>query len=72
MSNYNVLGGKHWSYQTVIREGDIGNITKYSVTTSRHQKKAGVHQCAIKLDNVPINCTSLVHLAQARGLIDER
>ena len=52
------IGRRAWSYSTalldVLEDGQtVGNITKYSPTTSRHQNEAGVHSADIKLDGVP-------------------
>lgn len=70
-----IYGGNAFSYHTMIRQQvpgssvNIGNITRYSTTTSRHQKLARVHSCDILLDNVPQNCSDLFQLAHERGLI---
>ena len=62
-------GNKLWSYSTVIAERlpdgkVVGNITKYSVTTSKHQSQAMIRNCDYMLDNVPIGAISLI-----RGLL---
>lgn len=57
-SHYRILGdGRIFSYDTcilqVLSDGTtIGNVTKYSVTTSRHQTKAGSRTADILVDNV--------------------
>lgn len=52
------IGDRAWSYNTALVDRlpdgrSIGNATKYSVVTSKHQKMAGVHACDVKVDNVP-------------------
>lgn len=70
-----IYGGNAFSYHTMIRQQvsgssvTIGNVTRYSNTTSRHQKLACVHSCDILLDDVPKNCSDLFQLAHERGLI---
>jgi len=56
-SSTSSTGDKLFSYGTVIlqRQPDgkvIGNITKYSNTTSRHQSQSGVHMADIIVVNV--------------------
>ncbi len=69
------FGGNWYSYHTMIRQQvsgssvTIGNVTKYTTTTSRHQKLACVHSCDILLDDVPLNCADLFQLAYERGLV---
>jgi len=51
-------GERIYSYNTCIRDvtpdgRSIGNVTKYSVTTSKHQTKAGSRLCDVLVDNVP-------------------
>jgi len=66
--------GQVWSYDTMIKEllpngHSIGNITKYSSTSSKHQTQAMTDRCNILLDNVPKGCASLSALAKERGLL---
>jgi hypothetical protein len=47
-----------FSYQTAIWDElpdgrSIGNITKYSTTTSHHQSRVGVRSCDITVNEVP-------------------
>lgn len=63
-----------FSYQTmlvqVLPDGrTIGNVTKYSRTTSKHQTEAGVRNCDIQLDKVPMGADDLAAIARARGLL---
>jgi len=60
-------GDKLWSYGTVIAQrlddgSIVGNITKYSVTTSKHQSQAGVrnHVGRKLLTNIPRGTTDLL------------
>lgn len=58
------LDGKHYSYGTCIvdKTADgrrIGNVTRYSVTTSNHQRVAGVADCAVFVTGVPLGTTNL-------------
>lgn len=64
MSNYCKHGQDHYSYETCIRttlaDGTtVGNITKYSPTTSKHQNysHANVRGCEILVDGVPRGTT---------------
>ncbi len=58
-SHYQILGdGRIMSYDTCIlqRLADgttIGNVTRYSVTTSRHQNRAGSRTADILVDDIP-------------------
>ena len=58
--------GRVMSYDTCIYEvhaelaRSIGNATKYSATTSKHQKQHNVEGCAIVLRDVPAGTQSLV------------
>lgn len=75
-SAYTVIGDRHYSYQTIIRQTlpgglTLGNITKYSVTTSKHQSMARVKECDVLLDGVPKGTTDLLPLAVERGLIEQ-
>jgi len=65
MSNFFEIGDVAYSYQTCIRAAlpdgtTLGNATRYSMTTSRHQNQAGVKGCDIQLYNVPRGTTDLV------------
>ena len=59
--------GVCYSYDTMIRQQtfidgepvSIGNVTRYSVTTSKHQTKCGARSCDILVDNVPMGATDL-------------
>ena len=58
-SHYKVLpDGRIFSYDTCIlqtlADGTvIGNVTWYSVTTSKHQSRAGSRTADILVDNIP-------------------
>ena len=57
-------GDKLFSYSTIIcqrlEDGTtIGNITKYSPTTSRHQSMADVKYCDFVISKVPIGASDL-------------
>lgn len=57
-----VHGADAYSYDTCIRTATrhgttIGNATKYSRTTSKHQSKVGVTKCDIVLDDCPRGIT---------------
>ena len=57
-------GDKLFSYSTVIlqRVGNgqtIGNTTKYSTTTSKHQSQTGVRMATHKVSGVPRGVTDL-------------
>jgi hypothetical protein len=41
----------------------IGNITKYSTTTSKHQSLAKVKHCDVLVNNVPVGADSLIGYA---------
>ena len=63
-----------FSYDTMIRQTlpsglTIGNVTRYSMTTSRHQSQAGVKQCDVLLDNVPRGTDDLLSLAIERRVV---
>ncbi len=75
-TNYHRLtNGTVYSYSTCIRQevGDlsIGNITRYSTTTSRHQSQAQCVSCDVVLDDVPQDTPELLTLAMERGLVYE-
>ena len=62
------------SYATCIRQAlasgvTIGNVTKYSPTTSKHQRIVGAADCDIVLDDVPRDTPELFSVALARGLV---
>lgn len=68
---YTEIGQAAWSYDTMIRgvlpdRRSIGNVTKYSSTTSRHQSLAGVHYCDVLIDDVPRSTDDLAALFQKR------
>jgi len=57
-SSVHSTGNKAYSYNTVLlqRLGNgktIGNITKYSVTTSKHQTQMGVRMATYLVSGVP-------------------
>lgn len=59
------IGDRAFSYQTCIKDvladgRSIGNVTRYSVTTSNHQNKAGVRWCDVLVDAVPRGVDDLV------------
>ena len=63
-----------YSYSTPIRQTlgnglTIGNVTKYSRTTARHQNAMGCKLCDVVLDNVPKECDDLLQLAIDRGKV---
>lgn len=63
-SSVHSTGDKLYSYNTVIlqRLPDgrvIGNHTKYSVTTSKHQSQVGVSRASLKATNVPMGADDL-------------
>ena len=65
-------GKIHYSYNTAILDvlpdgRTIGNATKYSVTTSRHQREAGVPHADIKVAGVPVGTRDLVAWYKAHG-----
>lgn len=68
------IGNTDFSYDTAIRavlpDGrTIGNNTRYSRTTTCHQRMREVENCDIVLDNVPQGTTDLAGIARERGLI---
>ena len=73
-SAYSDHGSVVFSYATMIRQTlpgglTIGNVTRYSMTTSHHQSKAGVRLCDVKLDDVPRGTDDLLALAIERQVI---
>lgn len=58
-SHYKVLpDGRIFSYDTCILQRledgtTVGNVTRYSVTTSKHQTKARSRTADVLVDNVP-------------------
>ena len=78
MSNTNyhrLTNGTVYSYSTCIRQEvsglSIGNITKYSMTTSRHQAQAQCVSCDVLLDDVPQDTPELLTLAIQRNLFPD-
>lgn len=74
-SNYHRLAnGTVYSYSTCIRQQignlSIGNITRYSAATSRHQSQAQCVSCDVLLDHVPRDTVELLDLAIKRGLVE--
>jgi hypothetical protein len=70
--SYHQIGNRHFSYDTCIREllpdgRSIGNVTKYSATTSKHQRQACVQSCDVKIDNVPTGTSDLTELYLQRN-----
>lgn len=64
--------GEAWSYGTrLIQTTDdgltVGNITRYSVTTSKHQGIAAVRQCDILVDNIPMWTQDLLKYVKREG-----
>lgn len=62
--NYTEIGNRAWSYSTALRDvlpdgRTIGNVTRYSVTTSKHQSFARVRSCRVQVDGVPIGTDNL-------------
>ena len=73
-SNYHRLAnGTVYSYSTCIRQEvgalSIGNITRYSAATSRHQSQAQCVSCDVLLDNVPQDTAELLTLALAQSKV---
>ena len=73
-SNYHRLAnGTVFSYSTCIRQEcaglSIGNITRYSVVTSKHQAHAQCPSCDVLLDNVPRDTPELLTLALAQSKV---
>lgn len=69
------IGNRAWSYETAILDvlpdgRTIGNLTKYSVTTSKHQRQAEVHTAEVKVSDVPQGTTNLSawYLARCEAL----
>ena len=48
----------------------LGNVTRYTKTTSMHQNKCEVKNCDVLLDNVPRDTDDLSTLALQRGAIE--
>lgn len=62
-------GNKIFSYNTCIFETlpdgrTVGNVTRYSTTTSRHQSKAGSYTAGIRVDDVPVGAQSLAEYVE--------
>ena len=72
-SHYYDTGNLVFSYSTCIKqvvgELSIGNVTRYSNATGRHQSLAGVMKCDVLLDGVPKGAGELLDLAIERGLV---
>ena len=68
-----ILSDRVYSYKTMIAlylpGFSIGNVTRYSNATSRHQTVAHVLRCDILLDNVPQGCEDLLAVAILRGIV---
>ena len=58
-SHYRISSdGRIFSYETCILQTledgtTVGNVTRYSVTTSKHQSRAGSHTADILVNNIP-------------------
>lgn len=64
MSALKVIGKRAWSYNTAIQDvlpdgRSIGNITKYSATTSTHQGKVGAKNADVIVSDVPQGAQNL-------------
>lgn len=62
------VNGTCYSYDTVIKQfvpgyGSVGNVTKYSCTTSKHQNMAFVWSCHYTVDNIPYGTMDLSQFA---------
>lgn len=70
---HKLANGTVYSYSTCIRQEcaglTIGNITWYSVTTSRHQAQARCVSCDVVLDGVPQDTVDLLTLAVNRHIV---
>lgn len=69
---FKIGSDQSWSYETALTDKlpdgrSVGNVTKYSRTTSKHQKLAGVEYCDVKLDNVPRGTISLAEYYKGIG-----
>jgi hypothetical protein len=78
-SNLRIEGGGAdvWSYRTRIVETlpggrTVGNVTKYSATTSRHQSKARVWSCDIFVTDIPEGTYSLAEYANDPKHVTQR
>ena len=63
-ANFFQMGARAWSYRTAITDvlpdgRTIGNASKYSVTTSKHQRAARVTFCDITVSDVPMGTENL-------------
>jgi hypothetical protein len=63
-SSVHSTGDELYSYNTLILQRlpdgrTIGNITKYSVTTSKHQSQVGVRGATMFAAHVPFGCHDL-------------
>ena len=64
-ASLHIIGNKIASYGTVIKDRlpdgrTIGNITRYSNTSARHQKQVDVYSCDVTVDNVPQDTIDLI------------
>jgi hypothetical protein len=67
--NLSIIGQRAWSYDTAIKDvlpdgRTIGNVTKYSATTSKHQTIAGVKACDVTVNDVPRGTDNLAQWYQ--------
>lgn len=72
-SSTHSTGDKLFSYGTVILQRlpdgkTIGNITKYSNTTSKHQSQGRVHSADMLVDAVRRGVIDLIHYTQGGSL----
>jgi hypothetical protein len=72
MSALHIIGRRTFSYSTCIVDQlpdgrTIGNATKYSRTTSTHQRTAGVAECAVVVTGVPQGTEDLAAWYLAQG-----
>lgn len=61
-----------FSYGTAVAQRlpsglTIGNVTRYSVTTSKHQSQMGVRQADILVEDVPRGATDLQPYMKKKG-----
>ena len=64
-------GDKLYSYSTVILQRlpnghTIGNKTRYSTTTSKHQSQVGVYRATHHVTDVPMGATDLRRYLKSR------
>lgn len=77
MSNLRLDGPRVYSYSTclidVLPDGRrIGNLTRYSTTTRRHQTAVRVGECDILVTGVPPHTASLVGWLQSLSPSQQR